>query len=113
MECWDPSLGFGRYIISNAVYGLSVGLIERSIQRSYAADYIGLSMLLMAYLLVRLLSLESINNVEVTSDDILQVATIAEPFHRMFSLDDRALQYPHAEAERVPVSTDPLIPITP
>ncbi|KAL8666912.1 MAG: hypothetical protein Q9202_001152 [Teloschistes flavicans] len=38
-----------------------------------------------------------------------QVATIAEPFHRMFSLDDRALQYPHAEVERVPVSLTILV----
>jgi diacylglycerol diphosphate phosphatase/phosphatidate phosphatase len=29
----------------------------------------------------------------------------AEPFHRMFSLDNLAIQFPHAEIERVPVST--------
>ncbi|KAI5778416.1 phosphatidic acid phosphatase type 2/haloperoxidase [Geopyxis carbonaria] len=27
-----------------------------------------------------------------------------EPFHRLFSLDDRRLQFPHAEVERVPVT---------
>ena len=27
-----------------------------------------------------------------------------EPFHRMFSLDNTAIQYPHATVERVPVS---------
>ncbi len=26
-----------------------------------------------------------------------------DPFHRMFSLDNLAIQYPHAEVERVPV----------
>ncbi len=28
---------------------------------------------------------------------------LVEPFHRMFSLDSIALQYPHAAVERVPV----------
>jgi hypothetical protein len=28
-----------------------------------------------------------------------------EPFHRMFSLDNLSIQYPHAEVERVSVST--------
>ena len=27
-----------------------------------------------------------------------------EPFHRLFSLDNLAIQFPHAEVERVPVS---------
>jgi len=27
---------------------------------------------------------------------------LVEPFHRMFSLDDRRIQFPHAEVERVP-----------
>lgn len=30
---------------------------------------------------------------------------LVEPFHRMFSLDNIAIQFPHAEIERVPVST--------
>jgi diacylglycerol diphosphate phosphatase / phosphatidate phosphatase len=30
---------------------------------------------------------------------------LMEPFHRMFSLDDIGIQFPHAEVERVPVST--------
>ena len=29
---------------------------------------------------------------------------LLEPFHRMFSLDNLAIQFPHAEVERVPVS---------
>ena len=30
---------------------------------------------------------------------------LIEPFHRMFSLDNRAIQFPHAEVERVSVGT--------
>lgn len=36
----------------------------------------------------------------------IQILTIAEPFHRMFSLDNIAIQFPHAAVERVPVSTN-------
>ena len=42
----------------------------------------------------------------------IQILTIAEPFHRMFSLDNIAIQFPHAAIERVPVSTSPP-PFTP
>ncbi|KAK0840565.1 hypothetical protein LTR03_010478 [Friedmanniomyces endolithicus] len=53
-------------------------------QRSYyAGDYLGLAVLLAAYVLLQLLG---------------------EPFHRMFRLDDPRLQFPHAEVERVSVS---------
>ena len=34
---------------------------------------------------------------------------LLEPFHRMFSLDNLAIQFPHAEIERVPVSKLPYI----
>ena len=54
------------------------------LQRSYAADYLGFVLLLTAYLFI--------------------VATV-EPFHRMFSLDNLAIQYPHATVERVSVCT--------
>ena len=33
-----------------------------------------------------------------------------EPFHRMFSLNNIALQYPHADVERVPLCTCPYLP---
>ncbi|SLM39805.1 pap2 domain protein [Lasallia pustulata] len=59
-----------------------MGSVSRFWQRSYAADYVGFAMLLVAYLLMELLM---------------------EPFHRMFSLDNIALQYPHADIERVPL----------
>lgn len=36
-----------------------------------------------------------------------QIAMIAEPFHRMFSLDNLAIQFPHAKVERVPTSMRP------
>ena len=34
----------------------------------------------------------------------VQTEIVAEPFHRMFALDNIALQFPFAEVERVPVS---------
>lgn len=36
---------------------------------------------------------------------MLQIQFFGEPFHRMFSLDNLAIQYPHAEVERVSVRT--------
>ncbi|KAL9000698.1 MAG: hypothetical protein Q9169_000734 [Polycauliona sp. 2 TL-2023] len=39
----------------------------------------------------------------------MQILSIAEPFHRMFSLDNIAIQFPHAEIERVTVRIIPLI----
>lgn len=48
----------------------------------YALDYIGFGFLLAAFLFSRTFL----------------------PFHRMFSLDDEAIQYPHAEHERVPTA---------
>ncbi|KAK3175289.1 hypothetical protein OEA41_002536 [Lepraria neglecta] len=55
---------------------------SRFMQRSYAADYAGFALLLVVYTLIQL---------------------VVEPFHRMFSLDNISIQYPHAEVERVPV----------
>ena len=37
----------------------------------------------------------------------LEIQMTVEPFHRMFSLDNISIQYPHAEVERVPVSMWP------
>ncbi|KAK0742767.1 phosphatidic acid phosphatase type 2/haloperoxidase [Schizothecium vesticola] len=53
--------------------------------RSYAADYVGFGLLVTCYLLILL---------------------FVEPFHRMFSLDDLRISFPHAEIERVPISLD-------
>ncbi|KAL8681946.1 MAG: hypothetical protein Q9186_001954 [Xanthomendoza sp. 1 TL-2023] len=61
------------------------GLLRSAVRfwhRSYAADYIGLVVISTGYLFI---------------------LTIAEPFHRMFSLDDIAIQFPHAAVERVPI----------
>jgi len=58
-----------------------LGAVARFWQRSYAADYLGFAMLLTAYMTIQF---------------------FIEPFHRMFSLDNRAIQYPHADIERVP-----------
>ncbi|KAK3109505.1 hypothetical protein LTR53_017171 [Teratosphaeriaceae sp. CCFEE 6253] len=58
--------------------------VHRFWQRSdFAGDYLGLVLLLAAYLLLQFLG---------------------EPFHRMFRLDDPRLGFPHAEVERVSVS---------
>lgn len=37
--------------------------------------------------------------------DKAQIQFLAEPFHRMFFLDNLAIGYPHAEVERVSVGT--------
>lgn len=50
-------------------------------QRSYAPDYLGLAILFTLYMLL---------------------IFFADPFHRMFSLDDLRISFPHAEHERVP-----------
>lgn len=51
----------------------------------YAGDYLGLAIILVAYLTIQIIDVE--------------------PFHRMFRLDDPRIQFPHAEVERVPVRT--------
>ncbi|KAG8158667.1 hypothetical protein KVR01_011789 [Diaporthe batatas] len=51
--------------------------------RSYAPDYVGFALLLVAYALIALL---------------------VEPFHRLFYINDLAISFPHAERERVPVT---------
>ncbi|RPB24521.1 acid phosphatase/Vanadium-dependent haloperoxidase [Terfezia boudieri ATCC MYA-4762] len=51
-------------------------------QESYALDWFGLLLISIGYVIL----------------------LITEPFHRLFSLDDRRIQYPFAETERVPVS---------
>ncbi|EMC99743.1 hypothetical protein BAUCODRAFT_119318 [Baudoinia panamericana UAMH 10762] len=72
---------------SRRAKGLSdqgTGLYEAGLrfwQKSYAGDYLGLVLLLAAYLAVQL---------------------VAEPFHKMFRLDNARIQYPHAEMETVP-----------
>jgi len=58
------------------------GAIARFWARSYAPDYVGLILLEAAYLLIQF---------------------FVEPFHRMFSLDDRSKSYPHASVQRVSV----------
>ncbi|KAF1361999.1 acid phosphatase/Vanadium-dependent haloperoxidase [Lizonia empirigonia] len=62
-----------------------LGAAARFWQRSYASDYVGLAILVSGYI-------------------VLQMQFLAEPFHRMFSLDDLRIAYPHATTERVSVS---------
>jgi len=58
------------------------GSVARFWQKTYAPDYVAFALLLTAYILVQLLM---------------------EPFHRLFSLRNLNIQYPHALVERVPV----------
>jgi len=60
-----------------------VGSIARFWEKTYAPDYVGLALLLTAYILVQF---------------------FMEPFHRMFALNNIMIQYPHALVERVSVS---------
>ncbi|KAJ5407677.1 hypothetical protein N7509_001560 [Penicillium cosmopolitanum] len=58
------------------------GAAARFTQRSYAADYMALGFLVAGWLLIQI---------------------FVSPFHRMFSLDNKSIQYPFAVHERVPV----------
>ncbi|KAL2161844.1 hypothetical protein VTH06DRAFT_7628 [Thermothelomyces fergusii] len=61
------------------------GSLSRFWQRTYASDHIGFVLLLTGYLLIQF---------------------FVEPFHRMFSLNDLRISFPHAEVERVPLLHD-------
>ncbi|KAH8882236.1 PAP2-domain-containing protein [Thozetella sp. PMI_491] len=54
-------------------------------RKSYASDYVGFALLVTAYLLIQF---------------------FIEPFHRMFTLSDLRIAFPHAEHERVPLALD-------
>lgn len=56
---------------------------KRFYHRSYAGDYLGVALLVAAYILIKL---------------------FGQPFHSQFRLDDPRLQHPHAEVERVDVT---------
>ncbi|KAJ5175806.1 uncharacterized protein N7482_001683 [Penicillium canariense] len=58
------------------------GAAARFYQRSYAGDYLALGFLAIGWLLIQV---------------------FVNPFHRMFSLDNKSIQYPFAVHERVPV----------
>lgn len=77
--------------------------VSRFYSRSYAPDYAGFALLLIAYGLVRL----TMHYREIKKLILAQIQAFVEPFHRMFTLDNVSLQYPHAAVERVPVSTQP------
>ncbi|KAI9673055.1 MAG: hypothetical protein M1817_003219 [Caeruleum heppii] len=65
-----------------------LGTTARFWKKSFAGDYIGLLVLLVACALLE---------------------SFVEPFHRLFALDDVSLQFPHAERERVPVGMSDVI----
>ncbi|QDS72094.1 hypothetical protein FKW77_003387 [Venturia effusa] len=60
----------------------SVQAFQRFWQRCNGSDYVGLGIIFGAYLLIQF---------------------FMEPFHRMFTLNNIAIQYPHALVERVPI----------
>ena len=70
--------GVGGTSTPSSVYAV----LQRFWQRSYAGDYLGLTLLLVAFLLVQFLG---------------------QPFHSQFRLNDPRIQHPHATNERVPV----------
>ncbi|KAK3693230.1 phosphatidic acid phosphatase type 2/haloperoxidase [Podospora appendiculata] len=57
--------------------------VVRFWQKSYASDYIGFTLLFTGYVLIQ---------------------AFVEPFHRLFSLSDLRIAYPHAAIERVPLA---------
>ncbi len=67
-------------------------------RRSYAPDWIAFLLLEAAYTVVRERSWTSSESLLT----IPQINRFVLPFHRMFSLDDRSIQYPHAAVQRVP-----------
>ncbi|KAL2217304.1 PAP2 domain protein [Thermoascus aurantiacus ATCC 26904] len=75
------SMGTGRTVPLSHRPGVA-GAAARFWRRSYAADYVALGFLAVGWVLIQL---------------------FVHPFHRMFSLDNRAIQFPFAEHERVPV----------
>ncbi|PGH33901.1 hypothetical protein GX50_03301 [[Emmonsia] crescens] len=59
-----------------------IGALARFWHRSYAADHVSLIVLVVGWILIQI---------------------FVRPFHRMFTLDNVAIQFPFAEVERVPV----------
>ncbi|KAK3955570.1 phosphatidic acid phosphatase type 2/haloperoxidase [Pseudoneurospora amorphoporcata] len=60
-----------------------IGSVSRWWMRSYTSDWVAFSLLLVGYILI---------------------AAFVEPFHRLFTINDIRISFPHAEVERVPVS---------
>jgi diacylglycerol diphosphate phosphatase / phosphatidate phosphatase len=80
------------------------GAVARFWQRTFAPDYVGLVVLIISYSMVCLsICSMSSHSQQLQLTYITQIVTFVEPFHRMFTLNNIDLQYPHAEVERVPV----------
>lgn len=78
-----------------------LGAVARFWYRSYAADYISLALVIAGWFLVRACRLSPVS-CSLLTDVLTKIRIFAEPFHRMFSLDDVSIQYPFATVERVP-----------
>ncbi|KAJ5732222.1 Phosphatidic acid phosphatase type 2/haloperoxidase [Penicillium malachiteum] len=78
-----PRIGSGNGSSSPMLQRAGLGgAFARFYQRTYAGDYIALGFLVTIWILIQL---------------------FVTPFHRMFSLDNKSIQYPMAAHERVPL----------
>lgn len=82
------------------------GALGRFSRRSYAVDYVALACLVVGWILVsgQLSWRMRLTRLTVCCWHCIQIQKLAHPFHRMFTLDNRAIQYPFAVTERVSVS---------
>ncbi|KAK3401559.1 phosphatidic acid phosphatase type 2/haloperoxidase [Sordaria brevicollis] len=64
-------------------HGGLIGSVSRWWSRSYTSDWVAFSLLLTGYIIL---------------------VAFVEPFHRLFTINDIRISFPHAEVERVPVS---------
>ncbi|POS80325.1 PAP2 superfamily protein [Diaporthe helianthi] len=79
--------------------------LARFWMRSYAPDYIGFAILVVAYALVSPALTPDAKLCKLTTPTSnQQIALLAEPFHRLFYINDLAISFPHADVERVPVT---------
>ncbi|KAK3492210.1 phosphatidic acid phosphatase type 2/haloperoxidase [Neurospora hispaniola] len=60
-----------------------IGSVSRWWTRSYTSDWVAFSLLLVGY---------------------IYIAAFVEPFHRLFTINDIRISFPHAEVERVPLA---------
>lgn len=83
------------------------GALARFCQRSYAADYIALGFLALGWVMVSWTYLLYYMVACANGRSFSEQIQFMNPFHRMFALDNKAIMYPFAVHERVPVCTAP------
>ncbi|KAH8701621.1 PAP2 domain protein [Talaromyces proteolyticus] len=77
-----PSFPAPQHSMSLSNQPGALGAIARFWQRTYAADYVALGIVATGFVLIQI---------------------FITPFHRMFYLDNMAIQFPFAKVERVPI----------